>query len=518
MSSPTIIDQIPMRRGTPASAISCIVLTIALLLLQAPLTACNDASNGRIRTRTSKPDSDSDQPFRSPSWFLPFYWTVLILISTLGAITKAGQFHVSTQTSTFHSIITLIVIDSLAYLNIFLSAFLVIVSSAVSKPWQSITVTFVAPMTALIVSVIFGLSMQLHERRILTLWLRSATLLSVDHLTVEIDSLQSALLVFKKLHHSINTEDQILALMRTNRPGGVASAARNKGSARPFVTAVHTWLRSGDPPRLPRAFVMTRIGRVKRPRWITRHINTKQAMEALQISGRNFRRQTHMPPPANAEQVTIVSSLDGCVRRTPCPAFGRMWLRAAREPGLGKKSEGWWLIGADIVQSLKSCFGLRYLTEPDHSRFDDVKALWDWVDSLGYGWRKEFQLRDVAGELARAAREDESVVIEKALFMADEGTDVPTSNLQYRLALEANAVSCLGLAVRVTISELQYRLEDLSERFEEILQRVGEEVVGIWIVREPWPEAEIAQLMFRWVGEAAVAMGRVGGPGVNDVT
>lgn len=464
---------------------------------------------------SSAATSTDAEPSEPPTWFLRIYWTLIIVILVLGTVTQTGQFHASSQTSTFLSVITLIVIDSIAYLTIALSASLLIFAAIISKPWNAITATFVAPLAALITSVIFGLSMQVDERRILTLWLRCATLLSVDTLHIDVQSLSTALQNHRAVNPSLPTDPDVFALMRTNRPGGVAAAARNKGSPRPFVTAFFVWTRSGNPPALPSVLVIKRVRGSKRPALLTRHISSHRALKALEASGKAHRQQTGEVS-ANPEPVTIVSSFDGCVRCMPCKSFGRMWLRASKQPGLEKKSEGWWFIGADIVDSLKGCFGISFLT--DDGRFDDVKELWAWVEDLGYGWRKEFQLRLVAEEIARVAWDDELIVTNKALFLAGEGNDVESTDKQRRLAVEANAISCLGLAVRAAVLELQYRLDELCKGFVSILRGAGEEHDGVWIVRGPWPEAQISQLLFEWVGIAAVAMGRPGGPGFRTPT
>lgn len=459
--------------------------------------------------------STATEPPEPPLWFLRIYWTLTILILVLGTVTQAGQFHASSQTSTFLSVITLIVIDSLAYVTIALSASLLVLATIISKPWNEITATFVAPLAALITSVVFGLSMQVDERRILTLWLRCATLLSVDTLDIDMESLSTALQIHRALRPDLPTEPEVFALMRTNRPGGIASAARNKGSPRPFFTAFFVWRRTGIPPGLPCVLVYKRVRGSNRPALVTRQVSSYRVLKALEASGRAH-RQRGGEVSTSPEQATIVSSLDGCVRCMPCKSFGRMWLRASKQPGLEKKSEGWWFIGADIVDSLKSCFGLSFLT--DDGRFDDIREMWDWVDSLGYGWRKEFQLRLVAEEIARAASDNDLIVTNKALFLADEGNDVETTDKQRRLAVEANAVSCLGLAIRATVFELQYRLDELCEGFESILRDVGEEHEGLWIVRGAWPEAQISQLLFEWVGIASLAMSSWGGPGLRTPT
>eukprot|EP00177_Eucheuma_denticulatum_P000195 GFKZ01000344.1.p1 GENE.GFKZ01000344.1~~GFKZ01000344.1.p1 ORF type:complete len:482 (+),score=55.77 GFKZ01000344.1:151-1596(+) len=456
--------------------------------------------------------STNGEPPEPPTWFFRIYWVLIVVILILGTITQTGQFHASSQTSTFLSVITLIVIDSVAYVTIALSASLLIFAAIISKPWNEITATFVAPLAALITSVIFGLSMQVDERRILTLWLRCATLLSVDTMDIDVQSLSAALQNYRAVNTSILTEPDVFALMRTNRPGGVAAAARNKGSARPFLTAFSVWRRSGNPPAESRVFVIKRVRGSNRPALLTRQISSYRVLKALEASGRTHRRHSDAVS-ASPETVTIVSAFDGCVRWMPCKSFGRMWLRASKQPRLDKKSEGWWFIGADIVDSLKSCFGLSFLTED--GRFDDIKELWGWVEDLGYGWRKEFQLRLVAEEIARVAWDDELIVTNKALFLAGEGSDVQTTDKQRRLAVEANAVSCLGLAVRVAVLELQYRLDELCKGFVSILRDAGEEHEGLWIMRGPWPEAQISQLLFEWVGIAAVAMGRAGGPGLR---
>lgn len=354
--------------------------------------------------------------------------------------------------------------------------------------------------------------MQVQERSILTLWLRSSTLLSVQRLTLDTNSVRTAVVLSSHSDPSIPTEDPILALMRTNHPDGVAAAAKSKGSKKPFFTAFHTWLRTAKLPRTTYALAYRRVRGTCRLQFIPRQSNTKEALLELEKVGKHHLRQNGYSG-IYEEDVIIACSLDGCVPRAPCKTFGKMWLRVARQPGLDKNSEGWWFIGADIVQSLKCCIGVEQLSR--NGRFDDAKCLWDWVDKLGYGWRKEFQLKEVAGELAHAGREDEEVVIDKALFLAGDGCDIAATNVQMQLAVEANAVACLGLAIRVTVEELQKRLDCLCIGVEDILKGVGENMSGIWMIREDWPEDAMARLLFRWVGEAAIAMGRPGGPGVE---
>lgn len=461
------------------------------------------------------PEGSADEEIIFPKWFLPFFWTFLAVISVLGVLTQVGQAEAASQKSTYRSILTLIFIDTLSYVNIALSAILVSVVTYYSKPWQSITVIFAAPLAALIASIIFGFSTQSNERILLTLWLRSATLTSFDRVHIDTNCLEAALQLYQHLDDTIITEDNIFALMRTNRPGGIPAAAKNKGSSKPFVNFVHTWLRSGDPLNVPKALVRLRIRGYKKPRFLSRQISAKQALKQLETSGCKYLRQygTHV---FHKEHVLIASAMDGCVMNTPCKAFGKIWLRAARHPGIPRRSEGWWYVGGDIIQSLKCCLGIEFLSA--QGRFDNANEHWTWIEKLGFGWRKEHQLTQVAGELGHAARQDENRVIAKALSLASSGTDIVASDIEYRLAVEANAVSALGLAVNFLINQLHDRLDEICKGVVDILRTAGaKEVNDVWMLREPWPEEAVAHLLFEWVGRAAVRAGRPGGPGIDNM-
>lgn len=194
------------------------------------------------------------------------------------------------------------------------------------------------------------------------------------------------------------------------------------------------------------------------------------------------------------------------------------------QTGVVGSGEGWWFIGAEIVQALKGAVGVRRLSA--EGRFDDGRRLWEWVGELGYGWRREFQVEGLAGALARevgvgmGARVEAGRVAKVAGIMAGGGAVEGFSELEVGVAREINAVACLGLAVGACVKEVRTRLEVVCERAAEIVGGVEgvwvEEVQGEAMVMglecADWPEAELAKMLFRVVGEAAVAMGRDGGP------
>lgn len=170
------------------------------------------------------------------------------------------------------------------------------------------------------------------------------------------------------------------------------------------------------------------------------------------------------------------------------------------------------------MQALKAAIGVRTLSAP--GRFDNVIALWNWVDALGYGWRCEFQTQGIARAFAQHFRLDPERIA-KASVMQCAGLDMDEFNeLEQSTATEVNAVACLGLAVAACVSVLQYRLDALCEA---VVQEVAA-VDGVWVehgeqgpivmgVEEGhWPEAELSRRLFRWVGAAAISIGRAGGP------
>ena len=193
-------------------------------------------------------------------------------------------------------------------------------------------------------------------------------------------------------------------------------------------------------------------------------------------------------------------------------------MSVAGQAGVESGGEAWWYVGAEIVQALKAATGVHSLTAP--GRYDDVTKLWAWVDALGYRWRREFQTDGLARALARGAHVDEERVAKAAMLMF-RGMQVDEfEEIEKNVAREANAVACLGLAVGACVSELQFRLDEVCAAVEEVVA----EAEGVWIEAggdgamlmgvepERWPEAELARRLFRWVGSAAMATGRAGGP------
>lgn len=481
-------------------------------------------SNVFFLVSAQEPTPEPSDTRELPQWFIPVYWVLIVLVFLFGAIMQAGHSHVAGQISTSTSVISLILLDSLAYVTMFLSAVLLVIATIVTRPWEAISPTFLSPLVAFIASWIFAQAMQLYERRILSLWFRVSSMTMVNDIDIDLVAVRRALEAARSPPGGTpGTEDDILALVRNDR-GTIADAADCKGSERPFLTFLDAWWRRGNAASLPKALVRQRINGSAQWRVVRRTVTHERALRNLERAGRNLLRSDGVLQADSTDRirsVRVLTSFDQSVRRIVHAKFGNVWMRVARQPGLDKRSDGWWFIGAEVVQALKGVCGITFLS--DQGRFDDAKELWAWVDDLGYGWRKEFQIEAIAAELAREFREDEGVVTDVACEKADlRRGQTDASPLQQRLASEAIAVASLGLAIRATISKLQSRVGLVCQRLEEILRGVQ----GHWEFEErghamvialessQWPEENIAKMLFQWVGEAAIAMGRPGGPGI----
>lgn len=496
------------------------ILALALAVTSASLA---NADQAVLPTSSASPEADSDTSDSFPTWFIIVYWVMLIIVSLLAALIQAAESHVASLTSTVRSVLALVTLDTLAYVTIVLSTALLALASVVSRPWEAITPTFLAPVAAFVASITFLQSMQTYERSMLVLWLRTSCLTSVNRLTLDINALREA---YKQVRTPVSdaTEDEIIALVRSDARGGIARAAQSKGSTRPIVNVFAMWRRRGSPQRLPQVYIRRIVqGRFKRNR-LHRAVSHVAVLRKLGKAGSSV-LQGQENVERDEREVKVITVFDCAARTNVYDGFGSLWTRVSRQPGLHKRSEGWWFIGTEIVMALKVACGIDSISAT--GRFDDVHALWGWTEELGYGWRKEFQIMPIVQELARRANEDEGVVTQLALEEAGlrrrgSGGD-PGTDSQQGLAVEANCIAVLGLAVRATVVELQFRLEQLSTKMDAILQAQEGTVVEtdssgtaslIAMAPERWPEDELARMIFQWVADAAVAMGRPAGPGL----
>lgn len=449
-------------------------------------------------------------PLELPASFVPGYWACIILIFLLAAITHFARHNLQTRTSTSESVVSLILLDSLSYLTLSLSALLLIPATILTRPWHSLTPTFVGPMAAFITACIACTRMETYERRILCLWLRAGSMLITNTLELQTAPISAAINAARR--RPTLGEPAVVALIRPDTRRSIRHAARDKGNPRPFVTALNIWWHQGSPMALP--FTYVRSAAVP---FVVRHMRFathRTVLRALQEAGTPM-LQVEPPEP---NPMRVVTSFPTASRRVVHGNFGNIWKSIAGHAGVHGRGEAWWFVGAEIVQALKAAIGVRALSAP--GRFDNVMELWNWVDGLGYGWRREFQPQRIAQALARDVRQDPERIA-RASLMQCAGLDMHEfDELEQRTATEANAVACLGLAIAACVRVLQYRLDSLCEA---VVQEVGA-VGGVWVEHGEdgpivmgleegrWPEAELSKRLFRWVGSAAISIGRSGGP------
>ena len=355
--------------------------------------------------------------------------------------------------------------------------------------------------------------MQTYKRRMLTLWLRSDSTLITNDVQLNVPAVSRAIAAARAQPQP--AEQRVIALARSDTRQQIANAARRKGSARPLVTALVTWWHQGSAASLPK--VLTRVAGVPYFTIRSRHTTHRTTVIALQNAGMQLLASENETI-AHPRSLRLFSSLETAARRVVHAAFGIIWVSVAGQAGVESGGEAWWYVGAEIVQALKAGTGVHSLTAL--GRYGDVTKLWAGVDTLGYGWRREYQTDGLARALARGAHVDEERVATAAMLMS-RGMQVDEfEEIEKNVAREANAVACLGLAVGACVSELHFRLDEVCAAAEEVVAGVGR----VWIEpggdgamlmgveRERRPEAELARRLFRWVGSAAMAMGRAGGP------
>eukprot|EP00177_Eucheuma_denticulatum_P006522 GFKZ01011879.1.p1 GENE.GFKZ01011879.1~~GFKZ01011879.1.p1 ORF type:complete len:476 (-),score=28.40 GFKZ01011879.1:471-1898(-) len=438
------------------------------------------------------------------------YWASIILIFLLAAIAHFAHHNLQGHTSTSKSVLSLIFLDSLSYLTLSLSALLLIPATIITRPWHTLTPTFVGPMAAFVTACLACTRMQTYERRMLCLWLRAGSMLTTTTFKLQLAPITAA--INSARERPTAGEPSVVALVRPDTRCSIRSAARDKGNARPFFTALNIWWRQGSAMALPSIYILT-----PRAPFIakhTRYATHRTVLRALQEAGTRM-LQTE---PQEPTRMRVVTSFPSASRRSVHGEFGRIWTTVSGHAGVHGRGEAWWYVGAEIVQALKAAIGVRTLSAP--GRFDDVRGLWNWVDALGYGWRREFQTQGIARAFAEDFRLDPERIA-RASVMQCAGLDMDEFNeFEQRTATEVNAVACLGLAVAACVSVLQYRLDALCEA---VVQEVAA-VDGVWVEdgeqgpivmgveEERWPEAELSRRLFRWVGAAAKSIGRAGGP------
>lgn len=198
--------------------------------------------------------------------------------------------------------------------------------------------------------------MQVYERAMLVLWLRTGCLTTVNELTIDLTALREA---YKQVREPVTdaTEDVVVALVRSDAPGGIARAAESKGSSRPFVNALTMWRRRGSPQRLPRVRTSRRMRGRDRRCVVHRAVSHVAVLTDLAKAGSSaLRAQEDVE--REVRPVKVMTVFDCAARTDVHSRFGSVWTRVARQPGLDKRSEGWWFIGAEIVLAVKAACGV----------------------------------------------------------------------------------------------------------------------------------------------------------------
>lgn len=469
-------------------------------------------------------DAADEISVQVPSWLTPLYWWIIVIMCLLAAIMVAGQGYVASLGSTAKSTIALIMVDTLAYFTLAFSLLLLAIATVVSKPWEAISPTFLGPLSAFLASCVFAQNMRLYERGILNLWLRVSSMTIVNEMSIDLNALhagaRAAALPPEDGDH--DTEDDIIALVRADRAGGIASAASNKGYSRPFMNIVYMWWRQGSAQNLPLTLVRRRVNGstilCRTPRAVTH----SSAIGQLVAAGRRImdRDESGETTPVVMNRVNVITAFSCASRYVVHAQYGNIWMRIAKQPGLDKSSEAWWFLGTEIVQSLKAACGVKYISGP--GRYNSVESLWHWVDELGYGWRKEYQIIPVAEELAKDSMQDGHAVAEYAMKLAGLRSTSPAPSEEVsKIATEANCVAALGLAVKVNVRQLQASLEDFCSGVTELLlncedvfvERDSSGAAAIIATKpEVWPEHELAIFIVKWISDAAAAGGRAQAP------
>lgn len=459
-----------------------------------------------------------------PTTLTRIYWFLIILLCLLAAIMNAGQDYVASLGSTAKSTLSLIALDSIAYFTIGFSAILLVVATIFSKPWEAISFAFLGPVLALLGACTYAYSIQVYERDILNVWLRVSSMTIVNDMHVDLPGLGRAV-EQAALPAAVTpfVEDESIALLRAEVPGGIAKAPRIKGSSGPFINVASLWWQQGSAQRVPRLLVRCGGQDGVRRRIVGRGVTHAVTVARLMRAGRAMLEHEGGPAQGDVEQIQmkLITSFNRASRYVVHAKYGNIWMAASKQPGLDKTLEGWWFIGAEIVQGLKAASGVDFISGP--GRFENVGSLWKWVDELGFGFRMDRQLRPIADELGRVHKENGDEVMMWAEHMAglrpEPGT-LASAQLR-RVATEVNVVATVGLAVKACIKDMKGTIEVFSSRLENIVAGrqgafIGRDRTGapnvIALNSDEWPEHELSIMIVEWISEACEAGNRKAAP------
>eukprot|EP00177_Eucheuma_denticulatum_P003145 GFKZ01005670.1.p1 GENE.GFKZ01005670.1~~GFKZ01005670.1.p1 ORF type:complete len:476 (-),score=50.68 GFKZ01005670.1:852-2279(-) len=451
-----------------------------------------------------------------PAWLNPLYWLLIILLALLAAVINAGQGYVASVGSTAKSTLSLIALDSITYFTLVLSLLFLIVAAIVTKPWHAISPAFLAPLSAFVASCIYAHSVKLYESQILTLWLRASSMTIVNNIHVHPDALFTALQrTAQAPQPAAQHEHEIIALVRADSPGGLARASANKGSPRPFLQVLKMWWQQGTAQKVPSIRIRRRFLDGERTVRASRTVTHAVTLLRLDQAGCDL---LQLNPDEGKRRMKVMTAFNHASRHVVHARYGNVWMRASGQPGLDKAFDAWWFIGSEIVQSLKASVGVDYLSAI--GRYENVEAMWDWVDDLGFEFRRHMQTKPIAEEIGKQRGQDPKLCVEVAANMA-LGADLgDVSEDVVRVAREANVVACVGLAIKAAVTWLQGDVDSFNRAAVETLEQAGARVardndgnVCVAATEEySWPEHELAIMIVNWVSDGCQRGGRPGAP------
>lgn len=441
-----------------------------------------------------------------PPWFHPVYFTLVFFIALFAAVLQIGPVYRAPQ----NSAVSLVLLNSIAVAIVYLTAILLLLAVIYGQPWRAISYTTIGPLVMFLVATVFANVSNVHQRGFLNLWLRLACVVNVTDMCVDYSVYLRLTKLFLHDGRTDEHEPEALALLRADTPGGIRAASQTKGSSWPFWSALKMWWRQGIPDCLPHVLVVRKKQGFLRPVRIRRHIDHTAAIRALMCVARARLEEEGYRAPVSLVHLRIVTSFDRSVRTAMHERFASLWHRVAGRSCISRDKEAWWFVGAEIVQALKANCGIKFISARNFC--NDVNAAWDWVAKFGCEWRKPFQVEPIAFELARSQAEDPNVVANYGLGLAGEGKQcyVP-SEAEQCLAIEANVVASLGLAVSAHYHNLENKVQMLVSSYVEILERNHAAIVGvdrsgssaiIAISPEMWPEREVAEMIVKWISSA----------------
>lgn len=451
-----------------------------------------------------------------PEWLNPLYWLLIILLALLAAIITEGHGYVTSIGSTAKSTLSLIALDSITYFTLFLSFLFLIVATLVTKPWHAISPAFLAPLSAFIASCIYAYSVKLYESRILTLWIRLSSMTVVNNIRVHPDAL------FTALHRSAHApqpadqdEHEIIALVRSDSLGGLARASANKGSRYPFLQVLKMWWQQGTVQKTPSIRIRRRFRNGQRSVRTSRVVSHAVTLQRLDQAGCDL---LQVSAREEGQRMKVMTAFNHSSRHVVHARYGNVWMRASGQPGLDKGFEAWWFIGSEIVQSLKASVGVDYISAL--GRYENVGAFWDWVDDLGFEFRRHMQTKPIAEEIGKLSKQDPQLCVQVAANMA-VGADLGDASEEViRVAREANVVACVGLAVKAAVICLEADVEAFNRAAVEKLEQAGARVArdsggNVCVAAtdvNSWPEHELAIMIVEWVSDGCQRGGRPGAP------